>query len=58
MNDMTKVVSYLDRHKEILPTADGTQIKLEGKKNRVKKSKLDEWRIKGLEGGVKIKLEV
>lgn len=47
-----RVESYLSKHAEILPKADSTQVKLEGKKARIKGSKLDEWRVRGLEGGV------
>lgn len=53
-----RVESYLAKYAEVLPKADGTQVKLEGKKVRIKKSALEEWRLKGLEGGICLKCEV
>lgn len=47
-----KVISYLAKHSPVMPSPESGKMNLDGKKQRVKGSKLDEWRIRGTEGGV------
>lgn len=50
---INKVISYLHKYAgNDIPKPDGTRIELPAGNNRVKGSLLEQWRIKGLSGGL------